>query len=195
MKHSSRHHPCPICGRDTDDKCRWNDEMIFCYNGDSFSPPHYLKTGDKIKVGLADYALFSQTCGFAGNSYGFALVDDFDYRFLPYQDKKIFRRESVKITRIVIARQDKLYDFLQALRDECDFFEMNLDEFYTNKRYTKKAVQLVKQFIDFLVLNKRFVVNYLLHLNSATERQEKLHTTLKEIYDFEHLYFGRACDN
>lgn len=195
MKHSSRHHPCPICGRDTDDKCRWNDEMIFCYNGDSFSPPHYLKTGDKIKVGLNSYALFSQVCGFAGNSYGFALVDDFDYRFLPYQDKKTFRRESVKITRTLVARQDKLYSFLQALRDECDFYEMNLDEFYANKRYTKKAVQLVEQFIDFLVLNKRFAVNYLLYLNSVTERQEKLHATLQEIYNFERLHFDQVYDD
>lgn len=169
--------------------------MIFCYNGDSFSPPHYLKTGDKIKVRLNSYALFSQVCGFAGNSYGFALVDDFDYRFLPYQDKKTFRRESVKITRTLVARQDKLYSFLQALRDECDFYEMNLDQFYANKRYTKKAVQLVEQFIDFLVLNKRFVVNYLLHLNSVTERQEKLHTTLQEIYNFERLHFDQVYDD
>jgi len=169
--------------------------MIFCYNGDSFSPPHYLKTGDKIKIGLNSYALFSQVCGFAGNSYGFALVDDFDYRFLPYQDKKTFRRESVKITRTLVAKQDKLYSFLQALRDECDFYEMNLDEFYANKRYTKKAVQLVEQFIDFLVLNKRFVVNYLLHLNSVTERQEKLHATLQKIYNFERLHFDQVYDD
>ena len=169
--------------------------MIFCYNGDSFSPPHYLKTGDRIKVGLNSYALFSQVCGFAGNSYGFALVDDFDYRFLRYEDKKTFRRKSVKITRIVIEKQSKLYDLLHALRDECDFHEMNLDEFYANKRCAKKAESLIEQFISFLALNKRFVIDYLSHLNSATEWEEKLREMLRSVYDFEHLHFDQAYDD
>lgn len=195
MKHSSRRKPCPICGRNIDDKCRWNDEMIFCYNGDSFSPPHYLKIGDRIKVGGGDYALFSQVCGFAGNSYGFALVDDFNYRFLHHEDKKTFRRKSVQITRIVIKKQNKLYDLLHALRDECDFHEMNLDEFYANKRCAKKAESLIEQFISFLALNKRFVIDYLSHVTSVTRWKEKLRVVLKSAYDFECLHFSKVYDD
>lgn len=195
MKYSSRRQSCPICDRNVDDKCRWNSEMIFCYNGDSFSPPHYLSIGDRIKIGQSDYALFSQTCGFSGNSYGFALVDDFDYRFLRYEDKKTFRRKSVKITRIVIEKQSKLYDLLHALRDECDFHEMNLDEFYANKRCAKKAESLIEQFVGFLALNKRFVIDYLSHVISATEWEEKLRAMLRSVYDFEHLHFDKAYDD
>jgi hypothetical protein len=87
MKHSSRREPCPVCSRNKDDKCRWNDEMIFCYDGTSFAPPQHLKIGDKVKVGSNVYALFSHQCGFANNSFGFALIDDFDYRFLPYEEE------------------------------------------------------------------------------------------------------------
>ena len=134
--------------------------------------------------------------GFVGRArrYRFSIDQCRDLLSL-YEDDQRPSAEVKRITLEKIAEIDWKLAELQALRDECDFCEMNLDEFYANKRYTKKAVQLVEQFIDFLVLNKRFVVNYLLHLNSATERQEKLHTTLKKIYDFEHLYFGQACDN
>ena len=195
MKHSSRRESCPICGRNKDDKCRWNEEMIFCYDGTSFAPPQYLKLGDKVKVGLDNYALFSQACGFANNSYGFALVDDFDYRFLRYEDKRAFRKRCINITRTFIKKRDALNALLRALRDECVFHEMRIGEFYANKRCTKKAISLLAALSEFTAANKRYVVDYLAQVKETTERSEKLQATLSSIYDFERLHFNQTYDD
>jgi len=189
MKHSSRRESCPICSRNTDDKCRWNDEMIFCYDGTSFAPPQYLKLGDKVKVGLDSYALFSQACGFANNSYGFALVDDFDYRFLRYEDKRAFRKKCVSITRTFIKKRDSVFALVNALRDECVFHEMRLDEFDENKRCTEKANSLLASLFEFTSANKRYVVDYLAQVKAITEATEKTEHSLREIERFERLYF------
>ena len=189
MKHSSRRNCCPICGRNTDDKCRWNDEVIFCYDGTSFAPPQYLKLGDKVKVGLDSYALFSQACGFANNSYGFALVDDFDYRFLRYEDKRAFRKKCVSITRTFIKKRDSVFALVNALRDECVFHEMRLDEFDENKRCTEKANSLLASLFEFTSANKRYVVDYLAQVKAITEATEKTEHSLREIERFERLYF------
>jgi hypothetical protein len=190
MKHSSRRESCPICSRNTDDKCRWNDEMIFCYDGTSFAPPQYLKLGDKVKVGLDSYALFSQACGFANNSYGFALVDDFDYRFLRYEDKRAFRKKCVSITRTFIKKRDSVFALVNALRDECVFHEMRLDEFDENKRCTEKANSLLASLFEFTSANKRYVVDYLAQVKAIAEATEKTECSLREIKRFESLYFG-----
>jgi hypothetical protein len=195
MKHSSRRESCPICSRNTDDKCRWNDEMIFCYDGTSFAPPQYLRLGDKVKVGLDSYALFSQACGFANNSYGFALVDDFDYRFLRYEDKRAFRKKCVSITRTFIKKRDSVFALVNALRDECVFHEMRLDEFYTNKRCTKKAISLLAALSEFAAANKRYVVDYLAQVKETTEHAERLQAMLDSIYNFERLHFNQTYDD
>ena len=39
-----------FCGRDSDGDCRWNQEVIFCHQGTSFTPPEGLKVGDVIDV-------------------------------------------------------------------------------------------------------------------------------------------------
>jgi hypothetical protein len=189
MKHSSRRDSCPICGRNKDDKCRWNEEMIFCYDGTSFAPPQYLKLGDKVKVGLDNYALFSQACGFANNSYGFALVDDFDYRFLRYEDKRAFRRKCVSITRAFIKKRDALNALLRALRDECVFHEMRIDEFYANKRCTEKAISLLASLYEYMIANKRYVVDYLAQVKEVTCSTERTERSLREIKRFENLHF------
>jgi hypothetical protein len=165
--------------------------MIFCYDGTSFAPPQYLKLGDKVKVGLDSYALFSQACGFANNSYGFALVDDFDYRFLRYEDKRAFRKKCVSITRTFIKKRDSVFALVNALRDECVFHKMRLDEFYANKRCTEKANSLLTSLFDFTSANKRYVVDYLAQVKAITEAAEKTECSLREIERFERLYFGR----
>lgn len=189
MKHSSRRESCPVCGRNKDDKCRWNEEMIFCYDGTSFAPPQHLRLGDKVKIGLENYALFSQVCGFANNSYGFALVDDFDYRFLKYEDKREFRKKCVSITRTFIKKRDSVLALVNALRDECVLHEMRLDEFYANKRCSEKAISLLASLHDFIAANKRYVVDYLAQVKSITEKKDSVQLLLTRMYDFERLHF------
>ena len=163
--------------------------MIFCYDGTSFAPPQYLKLGDRIKIGLENYALFSQTCGFANNSYGFALVDDFDYRFLRYEDKRAFRRKCVNITRTFIKKRDSVLALMNALRDESVLHEMRLDEFYANKRCTEKAISLLASLYEYMTANKRYVVDYLLQVKQVTEKKDCAELLLTCMYNFERLHF------
>jgi hypothetical protein len=69
MKSSGRRNPCPVCGRDKDDKCRWNDEIILCWQGDSFSPPQNLKKGQTLDVpGRGCMAVLGVDVGVGGSS-------------------------------------------------------------------------------------------------------------------------------
>lgn len=65
---SSRREPCPICSRDTDDKCRWQQDLIACHQGDTFSPPAGLRIGDVITVQGSPWAVVKVDAGFSGQA-------------------------------------------------------------------------------------------------------------------------------
>jgi hypothetical protein len=65
---SSKPNPCPLCGRDSDDKCRRTDSAISCYWGERFSPPAGLKLGQVLTVEGHPWAVVNLSGGFAGNS-------------------------------------------------------------------------------------------------------------------------------
>jgi len=185
MKHSSRRNPCPICGRDKDDKCRWNDEFILCYAGNSFAPPGYLKIGDRVKVNEQSFALCSESSGFAGASYCFALVDDFNYRFLPYEDKILHRRQSVKITRTFLRKYSLAYEIIKNLADESALYDMTSDEFYTNKLHVKCVIPVLSELVEYASANKRYIVDYIQQIKQVIEATKNVREKLDCIYGFE----------
>lgn len=65
---SSRRHPCPICGRNTDGKCRRSDDLLSCYWGERFAPPAGLHLGEVLRVDAGDWAVVDLAGGFSGNS-------------------------------------------------------------------------------------------------------------------------------
>jgi hypothetical protein len=72
MNHSGKGNPCPICGRGeqgsgNDDKCRWNDNFYFCYQGSVFAPPD-VSPGDVIEINGLSLACVTTHGGFAGSS-------------------------------------------------------------------------------------------------------------------------------
>jgi len=71
LQQSSRRTPCPVCGRDSDGDCRWNEEVIFCHRGSSFGPPESLKVGDVINSEGRPWALVRIGSGFDGAAYQF----------------------------------------------------------------------------------------------------------------------------
>ena len=74
MQHSSKNNPCPICGRDNSDNCRWSDgEFILCFVGNSFSPPDLPLGAIVHPPGWPAMALCSHDSGFSGASFLFAL--------------------------------------------------------------------------------------------------------------------------
>lgn len=66
--YSSRQNPCPVCGRDSDDKCRRQPDLISCYRGERFHPPAGLKLGQVLNIEGRRWAVVALDGGFAGNS-------------------------------------------------------------------------------------------------------------------------------
>jgi len=65
---SSKWNPCPVCGRDSDDKCRRSNELLSCYWGERFAPPAGLKLGQVLDIEGRHWAVVNLSGGFAGNS-------------------------------------------------------------------------------------------------------------------------------
>jgi len=63
---SSKKAPCPLCGRDTDDKCRRREGVIHCYQGSRFGPPPHLKRGDVLTVEGSQWYVADLAGGFSG---------------------------------------------------------------------------------------------------------------------------------
>ncbi len=68
LQASGRLSPCPLCGRDTDDKCRRSADLISCFRGERFSPPAGLRVGQVVTLEARRWAVLNLTGGFAGSS-------------------------------------------------------------------------------------------------------------------------------
>jgi hypothetical protein len=190
MQHSSRRAPCPICQRDSDDKCRWSETRIFCYNGDSFSPPQYLKLGDKIKVHGIEWKLFSFSAGFSGNSYAFGLNHEKQYRFLSRDDKRAFRVKCVQTVRLFIKKKKAVDSLFSVLTETKDLERLTTEEFYSNKNATEKAIYCVSQFFDFTAVNKTYISIASEELRVIKSQLNALKELRKDIDFFECAHLG-----
>ncbi len=65
---SSRRSPCPVCGRNTDGKCRRQADLISCWHGSRFHPPAGLRLRDVLTVEGRDWAVVNLSGGFGSNS-------------------------------------------------------------------------------------------------------------------------------
>ncbi len=192
MNHSSRNTPCPICHRNTDDKCRWNDEFILCYDGDSFAPPQHLRVGDKIKVNAETFALCSTLSGFAGSSHCFALVDDFNYRFLKYEDKRAYRAQCVRIMKEFLQRKKSIDLSIKFIELNDNLQAYRVDELLDLKLIAQKCKSQAEQLLAYASANKRYVVDYLSHVNAIFEAEKTAVDALAEISSFEEVCLGCA---
>lgn len=192
MNHSSRNTPCPICRRNTDDKCRWNDEFILCYDGDSFAPPQHLRVGDKIKVNAETFALCSTLSGFAGSSHCFALVDDFNYRFLKYEDKRTYRVQCVRVMKEFMQRKKSIDLSVKFIELNDNLQAYRVDELSDLKLIAQKCKSQAEQLLLYASANKRYVVDYLSYVNAIFEAEKIASLALTEILDFEETWLGCA---
>ena len=187
MNHSSRNTPCPICQRNTDDKCRWSDEFILCYDGDSFAPPQHLRVGDKIKVNAETFALCSTLSGFAGSSHCFALVDDFNYRFLKYEDKRAYRTQCVRIMKEFLRKKKSIDLSVKFIELNSNLQAFRIDEFMDCRLIAQKCKSQAEQLLIYASANKRYIVDYLLHVNAIFEAEKIAIDALGEISRFEEI--------
>lgn len=193
MQHSSRKSPCVICGRNKDDKCRHSSTRIYCYVGDSFSPPLSLRIGDKIKIAGQEWRLFSTSSGFAQNSFAFALHEGDEYRFLSYEDKREFRKNCIRLTRLFVQKQKTVSSLMHAVKPEECFCSMNLDAFYENKLKAGQLLNLLKDLMDFSFTNKRYLIDSGVDINLAKVLFKQTKDQVEVIHNFESMWLGATA--
>lgn len=93
---SGRRQACPICSRNTDDKCRWRDELIACHAGDRFGPPAGLRLGDVLNVQGAPWAVVGLNGGFSGQAVLFRPHVD-RHSFSPQQQRREARVQAALV--------------------------------------------------------------------------------------------------
>ena len=160
MKHSSRKDPCPICNRDKDDKCRWNDFNIFCYYGNSFHPPSSLRIGDRIDVFGKSWKLVKLNGGFSGGSYIFAVANENEtFRRQTREEREQYRKQ----IDFVAHKSKKLLSDLRAKVHQClalkDFQTMNLDEIRKANLLLQLTVDDCDAALKFVLRNQRMIAN------------------------------------
>ncbi|QNI44586.1 hypothetical protein SynRCC2555_00798 [Synechococcus sp. WH 8101] len=112
LTRSSKRMPCPICGRNSDGDCRFNDELILCHLGSRFSPPEHLRIGDVVSINGTDWALTRTGVGYDGAAHQFQLHRPKPTKRGSGPSRRIRRRRSLKL----IARSD-LLQFLAVYRE------------------------------------------------------------------------------
>lgn len=184
MKHSSKSNPCPVCDRTKDDKCRWNDNFIFCYRGDSFAPPD-LRAGQVVEVpGWPRLAVVAEAGGFAGASV--VLAPDEGREALEPRRRpgeaaacsttaKVIMCKIRKTLRLILSQPEFFYLTIESLRGlakaaiECRDLVLDLAVFIRHKRnLIKRQRQLQLNLKDsektlkyFLFSLSSFTKNYL----------------------------------
>lgn len=190
MQHSSRHNPCPVCGRDSDDKCRWNDSSILCYCGDSFRPRESLSLGDIIHLSDQPWKLISYYSGFAKASYLFIKINEFyDLSPLERRKKKVQIREKSK--EINVEYKEKFARVRNLLHRSLaipDLEYLNLREITEGRNLTELALVECSKLLSMLVENKAFVAAKKNHVFVLRNWQKTLKYQLASIELFENLY-------
>ena len=136
MQHSSKHNPCPICGRDIDDKCRWNDSTILCYCGNSFHPPEHLALGQIILASGVNWKLISYYSGFAKSSYLFSKTDELSLLSPLEKRKKLIQvRQGAKEKTIEYKQKFVLVrKLLHKSLKICDLQLLTIDEIFDGRK-------------------------------------------------------------
>lgn len=189
MKASSKKSPCPVCRRDTDDKCRWNSESILCYSGDKFGPSKNLKKGDKIRISGEEWILISYSAGFSAASYLFVL-DDGRYRRLSPQQKSDLNRKKVVLAKKAILAFREIEDKFFAFLAPRDFTYLSSEEINNIEALNDSLIQLCDNLNDFLSLNRISIKQLTAIRKRLGQMHELLQSTKLDILFFRRELLG-----
>ena len=93
LKTSSRHSPCPVCGRRKNSSCRWGEEVIYCFCGDTCHPPLQMQPGETLQVAGEAWALVATDGGHSDNSFVFRPHRQHSGPPRPAQPRRIQRKQ------------------------------------------------------------------------------------------------------
>jgi hypothetical protein len=139
---SGRRAPCPVCGRDKGDKCRWNDTTISCWWGDRFSPPPNIRRGDVLEVDGQPWAVVNLAGGFGANSCILKPHVERE-RLSPLQRRQ--RQAAVAAAKPALRqRMGKLADLMRRIRKVPDLERLRLDHLRLVTRNLDRAQQTAR---------------------------------------------------
>lgn len=192
MRHSSKYNPCPVCGRDTDDKCRWNDSTILCYYGDLFHPPQELSLGQILRLGETQWKLISYYAGFSNGSYLFAKTDATEFLSpLQQQRKKAEIRSGAR--KNTIDYRDKFVQTRKLLH-QClatkDPQYLRVEEIAEAKKVCTGAIKQCSSLLSFIADNKARMTVKKNHVFALKHWGKMLDYELRELINFEKAYLG-----
>lgn len=154
MKHSSRTEPCPICGRNVDDKCRWTETAIFCYFGDSFHPPMNLNKGDVVEAFESSWKLLYLQGGFSGGSYVFTRYSSVKNNFVSREERQRLQRLIDENTLKLQKRINNLRKLVQKSYALKDFQQMTLQDFCAATLLLDEATEECESVLQFIYANR-----------------------------------------
>ena len=190
MQYSSKRNPCPVCARDKDSDCRWNDEVIFCHCGSSFAPPSHLKVGKTLIVNGIEWALVKTDAGHSGRAFVFKphrpLEKSFNYSPQLYKEQQNKKDELFRIA--VSAFEDYLKVSKAAL--ECDAQQCTLEQLREYKRLIERAVEEGKELKTIMLQMQRNDKRYTDYLELLDQRNKEINNLKNEADNFCWAHLG-----
>ena len=153
MYHSSRKNPCPVCARDTDDKCRWSDEFILCYQGSRFHPPDY-RLGEVVHLpDWPEMACTSLSAGFSGQhllltpnrpleGHTSTSQEDREERLRQVRQARAEAERKIKTIRAILRKLQKTPDLTTCRLDQILLFSQASDKIYATALELKTDLRI-----------------------------------------------------
>lgn len=150
---SSKRNPCPLCGRDTDDKCRRSDGSIHCYRGERFSPPADLRLGEVLEIEGGRWAVTALAGGFSG-AHVVLRPDRGREQFRPVQ-REARRREAVVLEPLLLDLFRRCRQWVQAALGIPEFVHSTLEEIREARVIVTTAAEALAELRQPLLEAKR----------------------------------------
>ncbi|MBO8223080.1 hypothetical protein HA142_06095 [Prochlorococcus marinus str. XMU1401] len=190
MQYSSRKNPCPVCGRNKDSDCRWNDEVMFCHVGTNFAPPSHLKVGEVLVVNGIEWALVKTDAGHSGRAHVFKphrpLEKSFNYSPHIYKEQKDKKDELFRIA--VGAFEDYLKVSKAALG--CNFQQCTLEELREYKKLIERSVEEGKEIRQIMLDMQRNDKRYSDYIELIDQRHKEINNLKNEADNFCWAHLG-----
>ena len=155
MEASKRNNPCPVCGRNKDSDCRWDDDVILCHNGSNFAPPEHLKVGDTLTIDGLVWALVKTNSGHTGHCHVFKLHRPLDNKlfskaFSPEEKRKEKERQQY-LFRVGVNAIEAYIALANKALDVISYEYCNLEQIKESKALINKAFEEGKELRQLLV--------------------------------------------
>ncbi|MCT0198405.1 hypothetical protein KQ313_01715 [Synechococcus sp. CS-1325] len=150
---SSKRNPCPLCGRDSDDKCRRSADLISCYWGERFSPPAGLKLGQVLTVEGGPWAVVNLSGGFAGNSL--ILRPDSERKAFRPAEIQQQKRAAVVLAPVLRSLFIRLRSHVHACLAIAEFQHATAEQLCADRELLAATVHQLQQLRGPLVLARR----------------------------------------